>query len=60
MLLIIGKIFLTIFLLGFIIGGAVKLSPAHRNPDINPKIEYFVGALGLVSGLIGIFFTWFN
>ena len=60
MLMIIAKIFLSIFLLGFIIGGVVKLSSAHRNPDINPKIEYFVGALGLVSGLLGIYFTWFN
>lgn len=60
MLLIIGKIFLSVFLLGFVIGGVVKLSSSHRNPDINPKIEYFVGALGLVSGLLGMFFTWSN
>lgn len=60
MLITIGKIFLSVFMLGFIIGGAVKLSPAHRNPDINPKIEYLVGAFGLVSGLLGIYFLWLH
>ena len=60
MLLIIGKIFFSTLLLGIALGGIVKLSPAHRNPDINPIIEYLVGALGLVSGLLGVYFTWFN
>lgn len=59
-IVIVAKVFLSIFLLGFIIGGVSKLSTSHQNPDINPKIEYFVGSFGLVVGLLGIYITWFN
>lgn len=58
-LITILKIILSIFLVGALIAGIVKLSPFRLNPNMSPKVEYFVGAFGLVAGLLGIYFTWF-
>jgi len=57
---IIAKIFLSLFLIGILISGLTKLSPSHRNPEINPEIEKGMGVIGLCIGLIGLYFTWFD
>jgi hypothetical protein len=58
-LIIIAKIIISFFMAGLLLGGFVKLSPAHRNPDIKPAIEISVGIFGLGMGLLGLYFTWF-
>ena len=57
-LVIIAKVLASIFLAGLILGGIIKLSPAHRNPDIEPLIENIVGGLGLLGGIFGIYYLW--
>jgi len=57
-LIIIAKLFISVFLAGILISGLVKLSPAHRNPDINPRVEFIVGLLGLGFSMCGLYFTW--
>ncbi len=37
----------------------MRASPHHRNPDISPRIEYIVGAVGVISGVLGILYLWF-
>jgi hypothetical protein len=59
-IILIAKVLLSIFLTGFFIGGIVKLSPAHRNPDTTPAIEKSIGVIGISIGLAGLYFTWFN
>jgi len=58
--IIILKVFVSLFLLGMLIGGVVRASPDHRNPDINPKVEYVVGAFGLIVGVLGFYYLWFD
>ncbi len=58
-LIIILKVLGSFFFVGFLIGGLVKLSPAHRNPDISPVIEHLVGVLGLGLGISGLYYMWF-
>ena len=57
---IVVKIFLSLFLLGILIGGLIKLSPAHRNSERHPGVEKWVGIIGLCFGLAGLYITWFN
>ncbi len=53
------KIIGSIFFAGFILGGIIRASPAHRNPEISPAIEYFVGAIGFIGGILGLYWLWF-
>jgi len=59
-LLILGKVIASFFLVGLAIGGLTKLSPAHRNPDASPVVEHLVGAMGLGLGLYGFYYLWFS
>lgn len=52
------KIFISIFFVGILIGGIVKLSPSHRNPEISKNVENLVGVFGLILGLAALYFTW--
>jgi len=58
-LIIILKIIGSFFMVGLLIGGLVKLSPAHRNPEISPVIEHVVGGLGFALGILGLYYLWF-
>lgn len=58
-LIVIFKTIGSFFMIGLFIGGLVKLSPAHRNPDISPVIEHFVGAIGLGLGIASLYYMWF-
>ena len=55
-LVIIFKVIASFFMIGLLFGGLVKLSPAHRNPEISPVIEHLVGALGLGLGISGMYY----
>jgi len=58
-LVVIFKVIASFFMIGLLIGGLVKLSPAHRNPEISPVIEHIVGGFGFVLGAIGLYYLWF-
>jgi cytochrome c biogenesis protein CcdA len=58
-MIMIAKVIVSFFMAGLLIGGFVKLSPAHRNPAIRPVIEISVGIFGLGMGLLGLYVTWF-
>jgi len=55
-LLIIGKVLLSLFLTGLLIGGITKLLPAHRNPEADSKVEFIMGLLGVGGALAGFYF----
>jgi hypothetical protein len=57
-LLITGKVLLSVFLAGMLLSSIVKLSPAHRNSQISQKIEIGVGLFGLIIGLAGLYYLW--
>ena len=59
-LIIIVKIIITIFLIGTLLGALSKFSPSFRNQDMSPAIEYFVGGLGVVLSVCGLFYCWFS
>lgn len=57
-LIIIAKVWLSGLFVGFFLGGVQRASPRGHNPEINPKIEYFVGALGVIIGVVGMVYIW--
>lgn len=59
-LIIIVKIIITIFLIGALLGALTKFSPSFRNQAMSQVIEYFVGGLGVVLSVWGLFYCWFS
>lgn len=57
--IIIGKVFLSIFCMGILFAGILKVLSIRHHPDISPAIEISVGIFGLGVGLTGLYFTWF-
>lgn len=58
-LIIIGKIFLSFFLIGMIMAGVFKASNRGRKPNNHPAAEWITGCIGFLGGIAGLYYLWF-
>ncbi len=52
------KLLASFFMLGFVLSGLGKLSPAHQNPEADPFIERVFGMFGIALGICGLYYLW--
>jgi hypothetical protein len=58
--IVLGKIFATVFLVAFFIAGIFKANPRTHNPENRHIAEYIAGFLICMFSLVGVYYLWIS
>lgn len=58
LLILTGKLLLSLFLVCFLIAGVMKAHPKTHNPELRPLAEYAAGFLICFASCLGLYYLW--